>query len=136
MSTDQDAIDLLAREFFAAFTNSNGTAANVRDIYDLAIPTAVIVKAMAPTPESYSLRDFVEPRQALLSSGTLVNFEESELSARTDIAGNVAQRYSRYRKTGILAGVRFVIDGVKMFQFVRLPEGWRISALAWDDEAP
>ena len=25
-------------------------------------------------------------------------------------------------------------QGTKLFQFVRLPEGWRLSALAWADE--
>ena len=130
----QTAIDELVHDFFASFTNTGGRAADVRRVYQLAIPSAVIVKATHSAPEIYSLREFVEPRHEILTNGTLVDFEETEESARTTIAGNVAQRYSHYRKAGVLAGQPFAGRGAKVFQFVRLPDGWRLSALAWDDE--
>ena len=130
---DQEALDALVRTFLAAFTN-RGTRPDVRRIYDLALPSAVIVKATGAAPEIYSLREFVEPRQELLESGALRDFEEVEESARTDIAGNVAQRYSIYRKAGVQSGQPFSTRGVKVWQFVRLEAGWRLSALAWDDE--
>lgn len=133
-SADQDALDALVREFFAAFTNKNGEAPNVRRVYDLAIPRAVIVRGGVPMPEVYSLREFVEPRQDLLTGGTLLDFEEREVSEHTVVADNVAQRHSSYRKTGTLDGRPFEIQGTKLFQFVRLPVGWRISALSWADE--
>ncbi len=130
---DQERLDALVRTFFAAFTNRNGVAVNVRRVYDLAIPTAVIVKG-TPVPEVYSLREFVEPRQELLTGGTLTDFEERELSEHTIISGPVAQRHSSYRKTGTLDGRAFDTQGTKLFQFVRLADGWRISALSWTDE--
>lgn len=136
MAADSDhaALDSLVRDFFAAFTNKNGAAPNVRRIYDLAVPTAVIVKGAVPVPEIYSLREFVEPRQDLLTGGTLVDFEEREVSEETIVVGTVAQRHSSYRKTGTLDGRPFDTQGTKLFQFVRLPVGWRLSALAWADE--
>ncbi len=132
---DRDAIDSLVHEFFAAFTNVGRAAADVRRVYELLIDGAVIVKAMGEKPETYSVRAFVEPREALLAGGTLVDFEERELAGHTILAGNVAQRMSTYRKTGVLDGARFDTTGIKTFQFVRMPEGWRISAVAWDDDA-
>jgi len=133
-SADEEALDSLVRDFLATFTNAGGRPATVRRIYELALPTAIIVKATGAAPEIYSLREFVEPRHELLVSGTLVDFEEVELSAHTHVAGNVAQRYSSYRKTGVASGRPFVTNGVKVWQFVRMPAGWRLSALAWDDE--
>jgi len=35
---------------------------------------------------------------------------------------------------GCLDGRAFRTRGMKTFQFVRTPAGWRISAVAWDDE--
>jgi hypothetical protein len=133
-SADHEALDSLARDFLAAFTNARGRRANVRRIYDLALSSAVIVKTTGAVPEVYSLREFVEPRHELLSGGALVDFEEIEVSARTDIAGNVAQRYSVYRKSGVQSGSPFTVNGVKVWQFVRTPTGWQLSALAWHDE--
>jgi hypothetical protein len=131
---DQRALDALVRDFLAAFTNTHGKQANVRRIYELALPSAVITKATSGAPDIYSLREFVEPRQELLSGGSLLDFEEAEVSASMQIAGNVAQRYSIYRKTGVQSGQPFQTLGVKVWQFVRMPSGWRLSALSWDDE--
>lgn len=63
-----------------------------------------------------------------------MDFEEREVSDRTVVAGTVAQRHSSYRKTGTLDGRPFDTRGTKLFQFVRLPEGWRLSAISWADE--
>lgn len=131
---DKEAIDALVTDFFSAFNSTDGGPADVRRIYALAVPLAVFTKAVGSTPESCTLGGFVEPRHALLNNGTLTDFSETELSERTEISGNVAQRHSVYRKTGMLAGERFTTLGVKTFQFVRLPSGWRLTALSWDDE--
>jgi hypothetical protein len=71
----------------------------------------------------------------MLTDGTLREFSERELTATTEIFGNVAQRFSLYEKTGIRDGVRFTTRGMKAFQFARTPAGWRICAVAWDDES-
>ena len=48
--------------------------------------------------------------------------------------GNIAQRLSLYHKSGVSSGVAFHQRGIKTFQFVRTPQGWRIGAVAWDDQ--
>ena len=77
---------------------------------------------------------FIEPRARLLADGTLTEFREQEITARTDIVGNIAQRVSSYCKSGQMAGERVDGKGIKVLQFVRTATGWRISAVAWDDE--
>jgi hypothetical protein len=133
MSQDQRAIDLLVSRFFAAFTNRHGRA-DVASARDLLIPEAVVVKNAGSEPEIYDVEAFLVPRETLLSNGSLVDFEEEETWSRTDIHGNVAQRLSLYRKAGVLSGQGFETKGVKTFQFIRTPAGWRIAAVAWDDE--
>jgi len=132
--TDKAELDELVRRFFAVFTNTGGMAPHVEAVYDLFIPQGIVIKNAGPVPEIYSLREFIEPRRALLTNGTLVDFEEAEVSERTDIFGNIAQRFSVYRKSGVLSGQPFSAQGMKVMQFVRTPEGWRFSSAAWDDE--
>jgi len=131
---DRATIDDLVRRFFAAFTNEHGAAPDAAGLADLFIPAAVIVKAVADEPQVYSVRGFIDPRVEILTDGTLMHFREEETAARTDILGNVAQRVSQYRKFGVMSGERVDGKGVKVFQFVRTAAGWRLSALAWDDE--
>ncbi|MBK3494158.1 hypothetical protein JFL43_04645 [Viridibacillus sp. YIM B01967] len=63
-----------------------------------------------------------------------MNFKEEEVYEITEIFGNIAHRFSLYRKIGVLAGEAFDTMGMKTMQFIRTPCGWKISSIAWDDE--
>jgi hypothetical protein len=140
MESAKHAIDELTHAFFGAFTNRNGAEPNVDGIRDLFVPNGIVVKSIAgKAPEVWTVDAFIQPRKALLASGALTDFSEEEISERTEISfaalGNIAQRSSMYRKTGLLDGARFEGRGVKLFQYALTPAGWRISAVAWEDEA-
>src|SRR5689334_8875606 len=97
---DLVAIDAVIVAFFGAFSNKHGSA-DLGRLRALAIAQCVIVKAS--TSEIYGLEDFIAPRTKLLNGGPLAEFEEVETSSSTDIFGNIAQRLSLYRKSGILS---------------------------------
>ncbi|MEV5507999.1 DUF4440 domain-containing protein [Streptomyces orinoci] len=126
-------IDLLTAEFFGAFDNRGGKAADVARIQRLMLPGGVIVNTR-PALTVYTVEDFIEPRRQLLSDGRLTEFAEWEIAERTEIAGDIASRFSEYRKSGILNGEPFEGGGTKNLQFVRTPDGWRIAAVAWYDQ--
>ncbi|MFJ8013825.1 DUF4440 domain-containing protein [Streptomyces sp. NPDC096339] len=127
-------IDALTAEFFGAFDNRGGKAADVARIRRLVIPGCVIVST-GPGFAAYTVDEFVEPRERLLADGRLTEFTEWETSERTDIAGDIASRFGEYRKSGILDGEPFEGGGTKAIQFVRTPDGWRIAAFSWYDPA-
>jgi hypothetical protein len=102
-------------------------------LYEIRLPEALIVNATNEKPVIYNLREFVEPRRALLESGAFSDFREYEVSAETDLYGRIAQRMSRYEKTWIERGVQMHGSGTKMFSFVLLPQGWRIASVLWQD---
>ncbi|AKL64719.1 nuclear transport factor 2 family protein [Streptomyces goshikiensis] len=126
-------IDAVTAEFFGAFDNRGGRAADLDRIRRLLLPGGVIVKT-GPEFAAYTVDEFIEPRRRLLCGGRMVEFSEWETSERTDIAGDIASRFGEYRKSGILDGEAFEGGGTKTIQFVRTPEGWRIAAFAWYDQ--
>ncbi|MDT7847645.1 nuclear transport factor 2 family protein [Streptomyces justiciae] len=126
-------IDAVVAEFFGAFDNRGGKAADVARIRRLVIPGGVIVLT-GPKYTVYSVDEFIEPRERLLADGRLVEFSEWETSERTEIAGDIASRFGEYRKAGILDGEPFEGGGTKTIQFVHAPEGWRIAAFSWYDQ--
>jgi hypothetical protein len=132
--TDPEAIDRVIGEFMVLFCNKNGAKPQLALIHDLFIKDGLIIKNCGPVPEVFNLDPFIRPRELILNDGTLAEFEEAEVQARTLIFGNIAQRIAIYSKSGILSGQPFQARGIKTTQLVRTPDGWRISALAWDDE--
>jgi hypothetical protein len=69
-----------------------------------------------------------------VDSGELTRFREVELSETTEIFGNVAHRFSAYAKSGTMKGIAFESRGMIATQFIVTRVGWKISAMAWDDE--
>jgi hypothetical protein len=126
-------IDRLTAAFFGLFSNRNGPP-DVARIAHLFVAPGIIAKCVEREPEILSLEAFIAPRQQLLTNGSLTDFSEVELSEVTHIFGHIAQRVSTYRKSGVLNGVPFQTDGVKLFQFIETMNGWRILAMSWDDE--
>jgi hypothetical protein len=131
---DRAAIAGIVRTFFAAFTSGADCAVRLDALRQLFLPEAVIVRTCGGVPAVYGVDAFIAPRQELLSSGTLTDFREWELSGHTEIFGDIAQHFCSYAKTGVQDGAPFTGRGMKTLQFVRTPAGWRISAAAWDDE--
>ena len=127
-------IDQLIASFFGLFNNRGGSRPDLAGARKLFVPESVIAKCVASNPEISTLEEFIAPRQELLSSGTLTDFEEVEISATTQMFGHIAHRLSTYEKRGVLEGTPFVTRGVKSFQLVETPAGWRILSVTWDDE--
>jgi hypothetical protein len=131
---DKDAIDSVTAAMFEAFDNRSGRAEAIDSLYRLFLPEAIVVNASAESVQIYNLKTFVEPRRALLSGGTVADFCEREVSEDTQVAGRIAHRSSRYRKSWTANGERCEGGGVKSLQFVKMPDGWKIASLTWEDE--
>ncbi|MFC9247723.1 GNAT family N-acetyltransferase [Streptomyces sp. NPDC057136] len=126
-------LDQLMHTFLGAFTNTGGSRPNVGVVRDVFIPHGMIIANVGDEPVIYDLDAFVEPREKILTAGTLTEFSEWEVAERTEIAGSIAQRFSEYRKSGFLDGEWFESSGRKTTQFVRTPAGWKMSSMAWND---
>ena len=131
---DELAIDELTARFFTTFTNRGGVIPDFDRFDELFIPEATLIKNVGGTPVVYDVASFLEPRKTILTDGTVREFSEYETSAQTHAYGNIAQRLSRYEKSWIASGVRVEGRGAKVTQFVRTPQGWKISSVAWDDD--
>jgi RimJ/RimL family protein N-acetyltransferase len=133
-SGDQAEIDRLMDLFMDSFTNTGERRPDLEIIRDLFLPEGRIISNTGDDPVVMDLDAFVEPRQKMLTDGTLTEFSEWEVSRRTEIFGSVAHRFSEYRKSGVRDGARFEGRGHKTTQFLRTPAGWRMSSMAWEDE--
>lgn len=135
-SGSKTEIDTLTAAFFRAVSFDGSEPSPYAHLYDIFIEGGQIIKNSSSSPEIYTVRQFIEPRQRMSDSGELARFTETEISEITEIFGNIAHRLSIYEKHGISGGVEIDGCGVISIQFIATPGGWKISALAWDDERP
>lgn len=126
-------LDRLMRAFLGAFTNTGGGRPNIEVVREVFIPQGMIIANVGDEPVIYDLDAFIEPREKILTDGTLTEFSEWEVSEQTEIFGSIAHRFSKYRKSGFHNGEWFEGSGHKTTQFIRTPAGWRMSSMAWDD---
>jgi hypothetical protein len=136
MNNDRLEIDNLVRLFFAIFTNTNHKQPDWSIIDDVCIPETIIIKKEGEKETVYSLQSFIEPRRIILINGTITDFEERETNNETNIIRNLAQRCSRYEKTGYLNGNYFQEYGNKLFQLINTSRGWKINSIIWEDDKP
>ena len=127
-------LDRLTTEFFRAVSFETGGTPPYENIRALFIESGLLIKNTTATPEVSTVQQFIEPRQAMVRSGELTRFREVERSQTTEIFGNVAHRFSAYAKSGTIKGVVFEARGMISAQFINTPAGWKMSAMAWDDE--
>lgn len=131
---EENELNQLTTRFFSLFTNTEGKTSNVEEIENIFIANGIIISNTYGVPEIYDLNEFITPRKKMLSDGTLTDFRESEISHKTEIYGNVAQRFSFYEKSGKLNGVYFESRGMKTIQFIKVGLNWKMSSVAWSDE--
>ena len=134
MDADKLEVDNLVKVFFSIFNNTEQKQPDWTIIYRICIPETIIIKKIGVGEAVYHLESFIEPRKKILTDGTLTNFEETETKEETKIIGGIAQRFSKYQKSGYLNGVYFKEYGNKFFQFIKTGNGWKINSLIWEDE--
>ena len=133
-STDKLSINEITKSFFGLFTNINKRVPNWNLLNGICIPEMMLISSTETMHTVYNLASFIEPRQKILTDGTLTEFEEYETHEQTTIIGNIAQRHSKYQKSGILEGKLFKQNGHKFLQFIKTNCEWKISSVIWEDD--
>jgi hypothetical protein len=132
--TDEAAITSVLGQFFSAFVSGPDARSQVTVLRTILLPEAIVVNAAGAEPVVLTVDSFIEPRIELLTRGGLVDFREWMTAARIDVFGDVAHAWCAYEKSWLLGGVPHDGRGSKTIQLVRTTAGWKISAVAWDDE--
>ena len=118
----KDVLDRLTANFFRAVTFDEGETPPYDSIYALFIESGLLIRNTGATPEISTVREFIEPRAAMVRAGELTRFREVELSETTVVFGNVAHRFSAYAKSGPMNCVPFEGRGMISSQFVLTPD--------------
>ncbi len=128
------AIDALIDAFYGAFDNRGTTKPSADALRNLFAMGARVWRVSLGAVEQWNVEDFIAPRVAMLTNGTLTEFHEWETRSRTTVFANIASRESHYRKTGTMNGTPYGGDGRKLIDFCRVAAAWKICSIVWEDD--
>jgi hypothetical protein len=131
---DRAELEQLMIRFFRAVSFREGDQPAYSELHALFVDGGRLIKNSEAVPEISTLDEFIQPRQQMVDGGALAWFEEAELADITELFGHVAHRFSTYEKRGSMNGAEISARGAISTQFIRTPDGWRMSSMAWDDE--
>ncbi|MBV8743367.1 MAG: hypothetical protein JOZ12_16380 [Sinobacteraceae bacterium] len=132
MNPQREIEDLIAR-FYAAFDNRQGRGIGVDELRRMFLTDARITRVLAGQVDTWTVEEFIAPRAAMLTDGTLVAFHEWESDGETIIFENIAAHRSQYRKYGRLHGAPYTGEGRKFISLCRLEGRWRIVSVLWEE---
>ena len=133
LNKDEIEINKITARFFDLFTNTNGQVPKVQQLKEFFLPNGIIINNTSGEPAIYDVDDFIEPREKILTDGTLIDFKEWETSATTVVHGNIAHRILHYEKSGVFNGEPYKGRGKKMLQFIKIKNKWILSSVVWSD---
>lgn len=132
--TDSSEIDALVATFYAAFDNRDGRAPRTEALRATFTVEGRVTKVSGEGIVTWTVDEFIAPRAAMLTDGTLTDFHEWEVEAETTVTGAIASRRSVYRKAGTLNGAPYEGEGRKFLQLCRDGGEWRIVSVLWQDD--
>jgi hypothetical protein len=144
-SADVSSLDAIVNALYALLSFRTGGQppwARFRSLFD---PSALMVrvdarlarqhaetgtKPDAPAVRVSSLDDWIARTTAAIESGALSEFDERELTRRTEVFGDLAAVFSTYERN-IADDVR---RGINSVQLVKDGERWWVISICWTDE--
>lgn len=130
------ALDRVAAAFFRAVSFETGESPRYEALHALFLERGLLVHASGGGAQTFGVGQFIATRQAMFGTGEVSRYQVSELSEITEVFGHVAHRASAFVRSGRRQGEDFENRGMIFMQLVRLSDGWRLSAVAWDDQQP
>ena len=120
-------LEAVVAAFYAAFDNRGSRGPDAQELLALFGPEATVTRVAGADVETWSAQQFVAPRIAILTDGTLTEFHEWETESRTFVSGSIAARWSTYEKESAASRG----GGQKVIHLRRAGGSWVISSLLW-----
>ncbi|HEX2535028.1 MAG TPA: hypothetical protein VHK69_14890 [Chitinophagaceae bacterium] len=99
------------------------------------LPEGVLVNNNGGQAIRFTVDSFIQTVEAQLEGGSITALREEETAARTECFGRIAHRFSTYALY-LNDGATPVSEGINSIQLIQDAEGWKVSALVWNDGTP
>lgn len=128
-----EQIQCVVHQFYSAFDSRTRTP-DLSQLLPLFLPFAKVhCKSQAHT-QSFSVDEFLKPRQVAFDQKCIEQFFECEVESDTIGDNNQAVRMSRFHKQGTINKQYSQRIEAKSFQLLNSESGWKIASITWCKE--
>jgi hypothetical protein len=127
-------IDKITGQLYQAISFRRGEKPDLEKFRNLMASDGRLINNNPEPPMILTAEQFIKIYQSRLDSGGLTEFEEKEISHRTELFGKIAQRFSVYESRLEMTAPLPFSRGINSIQFLQMPEGWKVISIIWNDE--
>ena len=133
-ASDSERIEAATKALYASICFEAGGQPSVERLRDLFMPDGRLMNNNGAAPVVMSVDDFIAAYEQQRAAGHVTAFYEGELSARTELFGKIAHRFSTYEAKFDLAASEPFSVGINSIQFIKVDDRWRVASMVWNDE--
>jgi hypothetical protein len=127
-------LNKLTTRLYQSISFPKGGKPNLDDFRELMMPEGRLINNNPDQPMILTPEQFAKIYQSRLDGGGLAEFEEREISHRTEIFGKIAHRFSVYESRMEIASPHPFSRGINSIQFLQTEKGWKVFSIVWNDE--
>ncbi len=135
-SEDRKSIDTCTLQLYRLLSYQNGNLNGIDSISLLFVTGAKLTANFAKQRQSWTVPEFILFVKEGYSKQSITGRAETELFERTDLFGNIGQRFSTYQIHFTVKGKTEIRKGINAIQFLKVEGKWLINSLVWDVEKP
>ncbi len=129
-------IDHLTEKYYQSISFNTEHLPNLDRLQELFFGSGKLINTNFDQVLDFTLQTFLHTLMSQIESGNSTHYTQQEISDKTEIFGNVAQRLSVYEYTSSAFPVPKWKQGVNFIQFVNISGKWLITSMIWKDETP
>ena len=133
---DDQAINECIQQFYRYLNFNNGNTASMDSLPRVCTSNASIIANFTGKPMQWTVISFIAFMKESVSKQSIIARQETELFERTDVFGNIAQRFSTYSIQFTTKDKVEQRRGINAIQLLKVEGQWLISAIIWDTEKP
>lgn len=133
--SDQEALDLLTAQLYAAISFEKGGEPDLEKLKSLFLPQGLLINNNEEHPVIWNPEEFIATYRQQIDGGAVVAFLEKEITGRTGLFGTIAHRRSTYEARFRTADGTFPVKGINSIQYLKTSNAWKVVSILWNDEA-
>ncbi len=124
----------ITEKLYRSISFYKGEIPDLDTLKSLFISESKLIHHYLDEPVIMSIDEFIKRYTENINNGSITEFNEQEIFEKTDLFGNIAQRFSVYEAKISKGAESSLSKGINSIQFIKIGYDWKVLSILWMDE--